>query len=255
MTVGAVFKQDETQVEHCPVRRTCPMGSLCGRRRAEGSAPLYPTVERFAKGELVWADLRYEQRVHFVKAGILAFTPNFDLEDGVTVSLFGAGYSIGLAELYIPRSVAGHYHLGAVTDGALCSFPARALKRHLEALPPAESLSIVTCALTNLVEASCTQVRTVAKTSLRERIVLLFARLRELASQQGVDLREVRLTHEDVAALATSDRASVTRALHVLKQDGLIELGYKTIRFTDALLAVADGCVDVHSNFQRPKSA
>lgn len=255
MMTQAYFKGNATQVKHCPVRGACPLGSLCGRSRVEGTAPLYPTFEEVARGETVWTDLRYEQRVRIVRQGIFALVPNFDYEGSVVTSLFGSGYSIGLAELYIPRTVAGTYHLIALAEGRLCSFPAKALKRHLEGLPSTESNAIISCAFTNLVEASCTQARTVSKTSLYERIVLLLARLRELRAQQGVEMTEVKLTHEEIAVLAASDRASVTRALHKLKQDGLIELGYKTIRFTDALVDAANSCLDVHVSFQCPKSA
>lgn len=255
MAVTSAFLKGAVEpIEHCPVRGGCPVGSLCGLARVEGAEPIYPTVEQVAGGELVWTDLRYEQRVRFIRRGVFAFVPNFDCEESLTTSLFGAGHSVGLAELYIPRAVAGTYHLHAVTDGELCSFPGKALKRHLEALPPAESLSILACSLTNLVETSCTQLRTVSKTSLRERIVLLFARLRGLEARQGGDLREVRLTHEEIAGLVASDRGSVTRALRKLKQDGLIELGYKSVRFSDELCRVADACSDVHLNFQQPKT-
>ena len=62
-------------------------------------------------------------------------------------------------------------------------------------------------------------------------------------------------THEEVASLVASDRASVTRALRKLKEDGLVELGYKSIRMTGALLDRSGACSDVHVNFQSVRRA
>jgi CRP-like cAMP-binding protein len=38
------------------------------------------------------------------------------------------------------------------------------------------------------------------------------------------------LTHEEIALAVLSDRVSVTRALRKMKEAGMIELGYKTIK-------------------------
>ena len=255
VNTGPLFRGGVALVEHCPVRKSCPAGKLCGIERSEGLAPLYPTIEEVEHGELVWTDLRYEQRVRLVRRGVFAFTPNFAHDESIVTSIYGVGLSLGLAELYIPRDVAGTYHLRAITEGALCSFPAKAFKRHIESLPTAESNELLACAFTNIVESDCVQMRTVSKTSLYERIVLLLARLRNLSARQGIDLDEVKLTHEELAELAASDRASVTRTLHKLKQDGMIELGYKTIKYTDALKEYALSCVDVFTNFQTPKAS
>ena len=249
---GSFVTGDMTQVELCPVRATCPVGALCAAGSKTEDMPLYPAIEVVERGQLVWTDVRCEQRVYVVRQGVLACIPNFDRDESVVTSLYGSGYSIGLAELYVPRSVAATYHLHALTDGQLCSFPAKAFKRHLETLPGCESQRILSCAFTNIVEAGCAQLRTVSKTSLYERIALLLARLRNLSRQQGSDLSEVKLTHEEIAELVASDRASVTRALHKLKEDGTIELGYKTITLTEAFKNYADSCVDMFANFQMP---
>lgn len=255
MRTGSIFGEDATRIEHCPVRATCPVGALCGRGRGEGAAPLFPTLEEIARDDIAWTDLRYEQRVHVFRRGVFALFPNFEAEGDIVLSLLGAGYTVGLAELYVPRAVAGTYHLRALTEGEICSFPAKAFKRHLEALPVAESNAILACALTNMTEASCAQLRTVSRTSLYDRIVFFLLRCHELGVRQGVELREVNATHEEVASLVASDRASVTRALRKLKEDGLVELGYKSIRMTGALLDRSGACPDVHVNFQSVRRA
>lgn len=252
MRTGSFLKEDMTDIERCPARSICPVAALCAADSHVQGDPLYPTIEEVEGGQLVWTDMRREQRVYVVQSGVLALIPNFDRDESVVTSLYGSGYSIGLSELYTQRSIAATYHLRALTDSALCSFPAKAFKRHLEALPGCGSHRILSCALTNIVEASCAQLRTVSKTSLQERVVLLLARLRNLSLRQGQELSEVRLTHEEIAELVASDRASVTRTLRKLKEDGTIELGYKTIRLTDAFKSYADSCPDMYANFQIP---
>ena len=54
-------------------------------------------------------------------------------------------------------------------------------------------------------------------------------------TREGRELDEVQLTHEELGCLIACDRASTTRALHKMEQEGLIELGYRCIRLLPAL--------------------
>ena len=110
----------------------------------------------------------------------------------------------------------------------------------------------MSCALTNLSSASYTQLKTLARTPLSDRIAMLLIRLRDLAAREGRDLREIALTHGDVASLVATDRVSATRALHRLESDGLIELGYRSIGLTGLLEARADLKADTVTEFHVP---
>lgn len=59
---------------------------------------------------------------------------------------------------------------------------------------------------------------------------MVLLHLRELTSREGRELDEVQLTHEELACLIACDRASTTRALHKMEQDGVIELGYRRMQ-------------------------
>lgn len=112
----------------------------------------------------------------------------------------------------------------------LCSFPAKPLRRQIESAPAPWSLGAISCALTNLSSASYAQAKTVAQPLLANRIAMVLLHLRELTSREGRELDEVQLTHEELACLIACDRASTTRALHKMEQDGVIELGYRRMQ-------------------------
>ena len=79
---------------------------------------------------------------------------------------------------------------------------------------------------------------------------MVLLHLRELTSREGRELDEVQLTYEELACLIACDRASTTRALHKMEQDGVIELGYRCIRILPALnnldALAADACAQFH---------
>ena len=62
MNVEEYRKGEATLVAHCPARAYCPLGRVCATVAPGGSAPLFPVVSEVRQGELVWLDLRYEQR-------------------------------------------------------------------------------------------------------------------------------------------------------------------------------------------------
>ena len=132
----------------------------------------------------------------------------------------------------------------------LCSFPAKPLRRQIESAPAPWSLGAISCALTNLSSASYAQAKTVAQPLLANRIAMVLLHLRELTSREGRELDEVQLTHEELACLIACDRASTTRALHKMEQDGVIELGYRCIRILPTLnnldALAADACAQFH---------
>ena len=252
MRVEEYFKGEETAVRHCPTRATCPMGTLCGTVLKEGQAPLYPMMAQVEPGGLVWVDLRYEQRVLGIRDGVFACITDLTQENESPFSLCGAGNVTGLAELYIQREFTSTYYLRALTPATVCSFSAKALRHRLESLASASSHKILSCTLMNLVAAAYSQSRVMANMRLSDRICALLVRLKELLERDGGGVRPVSLTHGDIAALVASDRASVTRALHKVEQDGYIELGYRTLTLTDKVSELAVSHPDVQTAFHVP---
>ena len=64
---------------------------------------------------------------------------------------------------------------------------------------------------------------------------MLLLCLETLAARGGTRPDALRVTHDELASRVLSDRASVTRALHQMEGQGLVELGYRSVRITDIL--------------------
>lgn len=252
MRVGSGSAVDASLVKHCPVRQICPLGAVCGTERDENRVPLYPTSLTLSPNEMLWADLNYEQRVYCIQQGAFACIANLDHERETPFALYGAGYAIGLNELYIPRRIASTYYLRPLTVGRVCSFHAKALRRHLEELPGTLREQILCCALTNMMSASYTQLKTITRTPLSDRIAMLLMRVRQLAARDGSQVDEVPLTHGDIASLVAADRVSTTRALRKLEADGLVACGYRSVRFAGLLTARDDLAAEVDTEFHVP---
>lgn len=254
MQVRDYLKGVDTAVKYCQAREACPLGLLCATSDETQGSPLFPTFVDLAQGELLWTDARFEQRVFCIQSGLLSCVTNLEQKRKVPFALYGSGYSVGMPELYIPRAISDTYHLRALTVARVCSFSAKTLRRHLELLPPPGSQRILSCALTNLSAAAYAQLKIASKPLLYDRVVALLLRLRELGVREGRGLEPFSLTHDDVATLVGSDRVSTTRALHKLEEDGLIELGYKSLTPTEALESRAALEPDAHTEFHVPEA-
>lgn len=224
----------DASAHHCLARGLCPLGAVCAQVEDGGRSALYPTVLAVEQGEIVWADQRFEQRVFVIQEGVFACIDNPERGDEAAFAIFGCGDSAGLAELYVDRGIASTYYLRALAVGRVCSLPAKALRHALEALPAARAHRMLGCAYLNSAGALFFQTRMMAKVKTGERIALLLARVDELLGREGRRLEGLTLSHGDIAALVGSDRVSTTRGLHRMEQDGLVELGYRSVRPTDA---------------------
>ena len=68
-----------------------------------------------------------------------------------------------------------------------------------------------------------------------DKIHMFLGRIAQLAKLSDERFCKIALGQADLALLADSDRMSAGRALHKMKQEGLIELGYRCIRLLPAL--------------------
>lgn len=221
-------KHETIAIKHCPERDICPLGRLCGVETDKASRVLQPALAEVPKDDLVWVNWRNEHRVIIIKSGLFAVVSAAE-DDGEVFAVYGSGYCCGLAELYIDESVSYTYYLKALTDCTVCSFPANALRHRIEALPPSAANRVLASSLTNWSAATFQMQKLRSQSRKTERMALLLRYIREQSGRLGNPLSVIRLSHDELARLLGADRASVTRALHSLEQDGLISLGYKTV--------------------------
>lgn len=235
------YRKSETiAISHCATRDICPLGRLCGvegegapsegARTQELGGPrvLTPALAEVAKDELIWVSWRNEHRVIVIKSGLFAVFAAGE-RDGEVIAIYGPGYCCGLAELYIDENVCYTYYLKALVDSTICSFPANALRHRLELLPTAESNSIMSCSITNWAAATFEMLKLYSSSRKSDRLALVLKYIRKQSGRLGSPLSVIRLSHDELAELLRSDRASVTRALHRLEEEGLVSLGYKSI--------------------------
>lgn len=221
-------------IEHCPVRDICPIKALCNEADETG-AELLPYLAEQPKDSLIWTDLRNEQRITVIRSGVFAAVAMDDNDNENVFALYGAGYIAGLAELYIPRVVGSTYFLKALTDGAVCSIPAKPLRRRLEALPVHVAAELLSCSITNWSASSFQLLKAYGSTQVYERVLLILQQIRQQWARSGAaTLNQIALSHDELATLVSAERVSVTRALHRAESEGLISLGYKRIDITPA---------------------
>ena len=177
MKVEDCRRGEETAIKHCAARRLCPLAVICASTATVGESPLFPTLADLEPGELLWADLRFEQRVFVIQSGVFACISNLERGREIPLALLGCGHTAGLAELYIPREIASTYYLRALTSGRACSFPAKALRRHLEALSSTTVADLISRTLTNTSSASYAHIKMLSKPLVSDRIIMLLARL------------------------------------------------------------------------------
>ncbi len=226
-------RAEESVIAHCPVRHLCPVGLVCGRGDEEGK--LMPAVIAFDKGDLLWTDHRYERHVFIVREGVLSCMAHVDPDGEAPFTLYGAGIGVGIADLYVPHTDASTYHLHAIVPGRICSLPSKALKRHLEALGGDGQQKILAASLYNQSTGALFQSMISSRPLLCQRLAMLLLCLQALAARGGTRIDELRVTHDELASRVLSDRASVTRALHQMEAQGLVELGYRSVLVTEKL--------------------
>lgn len=229
------IKSEESAVEHCARRALCPLGKLCGAEDAQGNVALFPHVLDVAPGELVWTDTRYQQHVFVIQSGLFECVTNLDREDEKPFALFGGGYGFGFAELYADRKVSQTYYFLALTPGKVCSFSGKAVRRQLEELEKPGLGRMLCCSLLNLSSASFCLTKILSETFLYDRIAQMLVYMGELMVRGGENGDALGLGHASLAQILGVDRASTTRALHKLESDGLIELGYRSIRLLEPI--------------------
>lgn len=254
MRLDDYLKGEVTEIEHCSVRGLCPFGEMCGMSSASGGVPLFPTILDVGKGEMLWTDMRFEQRIFVVKSGLFICMAQENEEGELPYAIYGSGIAIGAMELYMPREISSAYYLRALVPGRICSLPIDAVRRGLEKMGPEKAHQILNGALLNQSSAMFSQVKVMARTSLRERIILQLLIIHDVASRAGRDVRTLKITHEELAHLTGSDRVSVTRILNKLRDEGHIDLGYVSITINDSLFEIDSMRAEAEVMFYAPRN-
>lgn len=229
-------RHEEIAVSKCSSRDICPIGKVCGLLHDGDERPLFPTLLEIEKGEMLWTDLRSEQRVFIIRSGLFVCMAHFgDDEREIPFSLIGRSQAIGMAELYVKVNISDAYHLKAITSGAICSVPANALRRKLERVGGSYPQTVLSYSLTNQTTASLILSKINTLPLIRDRILALLIQLRSMSDSESESEPSFSLTHDDISVLVAADRTSTTRTLHKLRDDGLVELGYKSITLKSSI--------------------
>lgn len=225
-------KSELYEVEHCPSRVICPIGELCSASPKEGDIPLFPRITEVNKDSLIWTNLRHENSVHFIQSGVYSCVAHFADDWEIPFGLYGKGNVVGMVELYAPESISDDYHLKVLIPGKIYTLPGNLLRQKLESMSFAEAQQVMSGCFANVSASVYAQAKILSGKSLYNRILFLLLSIRDLANRADKDHREIPLTHEEIAQLVAADRASTTRVLKKMREDGVIELGYKTVVIT-----------------------
>lgn len=237
------------EIEQCSTRDICPFGSLCGVSRNETGKPLFPRVSQIKKGELIWTTQRFERQVVVVRKGVFVSVGTGEQEEAVPFALLGKGNTVGLAESYTPSEVSDYYHIRNLIEGEICTLAVKAVRKKLEELPRITAHQIICCSFVSQTVSSFTQTKILSKKTLYERILALLLYLQDMTGRQEIEYSKLQLTHEEVASLIASDRASVTRVLHKMEADGILSIGYKSITLHNDRLTEHRKRHDSHNYF------
>lgn len=266
MKLDDYMKGMKVDVANCKVRGVCPLGKFCGSKVGEKGAALIPSVLQIKKGDILWTDLHFDPRVLIIRKGIFACMVHADREkEEVPLSLYGAGIAVGVGELYAPATVPSRasggresvpmsstYYLRALFDGEICSIPAGVVRQVLEATSPRVVHQILSCVLTNQFCSATAMMKVVSHQSLQDRLIALLLFFKEMANRSGNDVWTFHVTHEELSHLVASDRVSTTRALHRIRDLGLIQIGYKSITLLPAIEEREDLVSDALTEFYIP---
>lgn len=215
--------------DQCPARKGCPLGAVCGTAGEPHGRPLYPVASQVEKGELLWTNLRFENHIHVIQSGAFVSIGHTEQGREIPFALLGRGIAIGVAELYLTGELSDTYHIRNLLPGKVCSFSTNAVRQKLEATPEACMQELISSTLTNQCTSAFTQTRILSQPSLYHRILTLLLYLRDITGRTGQEDSEFNLTHEEIGTLVSSDRVSTTRVLHKMRDDEIIELGYRSI--------------------------
>lgn len=230
------------QKDACPAQRICSFRTICAVCADPASNPLQPHFDDVEKGEIFVTNPNAEGYLYVMQSGFFGVFGEAELGSEVPFAIFNAGVAAGAAELYAPQRVRDAYDIRCLISGRICSFRADEVTEKLKTFSRAYAQRIVCCALMNQFNSVFALMIIRGKTYIYDQIVTMLMFLKEFSNEE--DAREItfEITQEEIALLISANRMAVSRVLHKMKDDGVIDYSYKSITlFIDELPDISYG--------------
>ena len=224
-------QQSSRMLPACRLRETgeCPFSDFCHTSRSENYG-FYPEMHDMDKGEYKWSYNTSSGVVTIVESGLLASLILLTEEgDEVPYGIFSKGVINGLVELHEETSqLELTYTLRAISKARVCIIPRSAVNNLMQQHPKLykETMSL---AFTRIAAASAAMCTMLSRKRVYDKLEVLLMILDNLAAQDESLSYNLKLTHEDIAFLVSSDRVSVTRTLAKMQNEGLVNTGYRRV--------------------------
>jgi CRP/FNR family cyclic AMP-dependent transcriptional regulator len=230
------YRKPVEGTSHCPVGDRCVIASACTPAEDQKQSVVCQRLH-LERGALIWC---YEGEstkcVFTIRSGVAALL-NYSV-DG-TESILGflyEGQAFGLTHLFSKeiRPLIAR----AFTKVELCKLPICELERLVKTDP--EVAKRVIRSLSDGYWGVVQQIKLRDILRARDRVRISLQQLAEKLDRGRGEV-ELPLTHEEIARLVGVNRVTITRVLHELEEEGLVELGHRSLRvFTAAHFELKD---------------
>ena len=222
------------EAQHCPMRQMCPLAFLCASQQGEHKYIL-PNISNVNVGEMVWTDLSARRRMFVVRSGVLLNKVYGNNETEIPQTIFGPGSVAGVPDVFVSYIASDFYYFVGLTPSQLCSFDGDFFKERLADAGPEIAQQITARIALNQTTSIYGQTLTLAHRRVREKVVSVLMRLDLALSRQPGYEGELPITHDDIAFIACTERATASRELKKLARDKLIDIEYRRVTVLPAL--------------------
>lgn len=212
------------QFTTCPLSFKCFFSSACIVKSSNQGKTSSGKLLTFDKDDIISSNCDKEKCIYIIVSGIGIVTSYLESGEVLTLCLKGKGQTFGelfhLAENYPAL-------LQALTELTVCKISAASLLIDNPVM------------LNNILHAGMINFDGVSRLMwimnaqrIYERIkraLIVLAELHNMNNDMNNKKNPLILTHDDLALLINTDRPSVTRALHKLKKEGFLDLGYQRL--------------------------
>lgn len=218
----------------CPVRDICPLAFMCGAQ-LNGDRYALPSIGKVGYHEMLWTDLEGRRRVYAIRSGL--FTIKSFANNGIEIpsGLCPPGSTGGIPDVYTSYSASSFYFFSALIPAEVCAFDGDLVKEQFNALGTPKAQEKLALLLLNHNTTIFSQTLTLRHQRARERVVSVLLRLETALMRQNSFDGSLPLSHDDIAFLAGTERATTSKELKDLANQGLIELKYRRIQVLPAL--------------------
>lgn len=188
-------------------------------------------IRRLAAGDTLYSQGDTHDRFYLVRTGLLHTTVLRPSGQALLLEIFGPGAIFGEASAFIDTQ--RYVTAVAVTPAVLSEYRAADIAAMVAAEPQLAISLIQLLGIKHRILIG--KLLSLTAASPQARLIGLLGRLALTAE----DPSQVRLTHEQLASMAALTRVTVTRALKVLAEEGLISTRSKGVEILDAPALIA----------------